>query len=75
MFEKVKEIIADQLSVDAEGITLETTFQEDLGADSLDLFQMIMALEEEFGVEISNDEVEKLSTVGDIIAYVEKLKN
>jgi len=71
MLEKVKEIIADQLDQDVTQITETTSFQEDLGADSLDIFQMIMALEEEFGVEIGNDEAEKIKTVSDVVNYIQ----
>ncbi len=56
MFERMKEIIAEQLSTEADGITLETSFKDDLGADSLDLFELVMALEEEYGEEIPNEE-------------------
>ncbi len=64
-FEKLQQIIADVLSVDVDEITPETTFQEDLGADSLDVFQIIMGVEEEFNIEIPTEEAEKIVTVGD----------
>ncbi len=64
-FEKLQQIIADVLSVDVDEITPETTFTADLGADSLDLFQIIMAVEEEFGIQIPTQEAEKIVTVGD----------
>ena len=70
MLEKMKELIADQLSVEAETITETSTFKEDLGADSLDLFELVMALEDEYNVEIPAEDLEKLSTVGDVIAYL-----
>lgn len=70
MEEKVKEIIAEQLNVSEESIFSNTSFIDDLGADSLDIFQIIMALEEEFEIEISNEEVEKMSTVEDAINYI-----
>lgn len=70
MLEKLKEIIADQLSVEADNITPETTFKEDLEADSLDLFEMIMAIEEEYGVEIPSEELESLLTVQNVIDYL-----
>ena len=70
MLEKLKEIIADQLSVDAESITAESKFKEDLEADSLDLFEMVMALEDEFGIEIPSEDLEKLVTVGDVLKYL-----
>ena len=70
MLEKMKELIADQLSVEAENITEASSFKEDLGADSLDLFELVMALEDEYNVEIQAEDLEKLSTVGDVIAYL-----
>ena len=63
MLEKMKEIIAEQLSVDAESVTETSSFKEDLGADSLDLFELVMALEDEYSVEIPAEELEKMSTV------------
>ena len=71
-FEKLKKIIAEVLNVDEEEITMETTFVDYLGADSLDVFQIIMGLEEEFDIEIPNEEAEKIVTVGDA---VEQIKN
>ena len=71
-FEKLKKIIAEVLNVDEEEITMETTFVDDLGADSLDVLQIIMGLEEEFDIEIPNEEAEKIVTVGDA---VEQIKN
>ena len=71
-FEKLKKIIAEVSNVDEEEITMETTFVDDLGADSLDVFQIIMGLEEEFDIEIPNEEAEKIVTVGDA---VEQIKN
>ena len=71
-FEKLKKIIAEVLNVDEEEITMETTFVDDLGADSLDVFQIIMGLEEEFDIEIPNEEAEKIVTVG---VAVEQIKN
>ena len=72
MLEKMKEIIAEQLSTEADGITAETSFKEDLGADSLDLFELVMSLEEEFGVEIPSEDLEKIVTVGDVIEYLKE---
>jgi len=69
-FERIRKIIAEQLHEAEENITEETSFQDDLGADSLDIFQIIMALEEEFELEISNEDAEKISTVGDVVEYV-----
>lgn len=71
-FEKLQEIISEVLNVDADDITLNTTFVDDLGADSLDIFQIIMGIEEEFGIEIPNDAAENIATVGDA---VEQIKN
>lgn len=71
-FEKIKAIIAEVLNVDENEITMETTFADDLGADSLDVFQIIMGLEEEFDIEIANEVAENIVTVGDA---VEQIKN
>ncbi len=71
-FEKIKAIIAEVLNVDENEIKMETTFTDDLGADSLDVFQIIMGLEEEFDIEIANEDAEKIVTVGDA---VEQIKN
>lgn len=73
MLEKVKEIVAESLGVEAEKITAESSFQKDLGADSLDLMDMVMALEDEYGVEIPTDDLGQLVTVGDVVKYIEKL--
>ena len=70
MLEKMKEIIADQLSVDADSITEASYFKEDLGADSLDLFELVMALEDEYSVEIPAKDLENLATVGDVMNYL-----
>ena len=69
--EKIKSIIAEQLGVKVEEVTPQASFIDDLGADSLDTVELIMALEEEFNVEIPDEEAEKLTTVGDAIKYVE----
>ena len=65
MLEKMKELIADQLSVDADSITEASSFKDDLGADSLDLFELVMALEDEYSVEIPAEDLENLASVGD----------
>ncbi|MDE7061899.1 MAG: acyl carrier protein [Lachnospiraceae bacterium] len=70
MFEKVKEMICEQLNLDGMNITQESNFKEDLGADSLDLFELVMSFEEEFGVEIPSEDLEKILTVGDVIEYM-----
>jgi len=72
--ERVREIIVEQLGVNAEQVVPEAKFVEDLGADSLDTVELVMALEEEFGAEIPDEEAEKLTTVGEAIAYIENLK-
>ncbi|NLZ49834.1 MAG: acyl carrier protein [Clostridiales bacterium] len=70
VFEKVREIIADKLSLDEDEITMESSFVDDLGADSLDLVELVMALEDEFDMEIPDEEVEKVTTVGDVVEYI-----
>ena len=70
MLEKMKDIIAEQLNADGVEITEAISFKDDLGADSLDLFELVMGLEEEYGVEIPSEDLESLSTVGDVIAYL-----
>ena len=71
-FEKLKKIIAEVLNVDEEEITMDTTFVDDLGADSLDIFQIIMGIEEEFDIEIDNEEAEKITTVQDAVEQIKK---
>lgn len=70
VFEKVKDIIIEQLGVDEEEIKMEASFIDDLGADSLDIVELIMALEEEFELEIPDKEAEKIATVGDAVEYI-----
>ena len=72
MLEKIKEIIAESLGTEISTLTEETSFKEDLGADSLDLFEMVMAFEEEFGREIPTEDLEQLTTIGAVVAYLEK---
>lgn len=74
VFEKVKQIIAEQFNISEDEITLSTAFADDLNADSLDIFQVVMAIEEEFEIEISNDDAEKVSTVGDVVEYIKEQK-
>ena len=69
--ERVKEIIVEQLSVNAEQVTQNAKFIEDLGADSLDVVELVMAFEEQFGVEVPDEDAEKLQTVGDVVKYIE----
>ena len=71
-FEKIRSIISDQMSISEDKITLETSFTEDLGADSLDIFQIISELEEEFNMEFSNDAAEKVKTVADAVEYIKE---
>ena len=70
--EKVKDIIVQQLSVNAEQVTPNASFVEDLGADSLDTVELVMAFEEEFSVEVPDEDAEKLQTVGDVVKYIEE---
>ncbi len=69
--DRVKKIVVEHLGVDAEEVTPEANFTDDLGADSLDIVELVMAFEEEFGVEIPDDAAEKITTVGDAIAYID----
>ena len=71
MFEKIRDLIVEEVGVDADQVTMEASFKNDLNIDSLDLFEMVMALEEEFDVEIPSEDLEKMDTVGDIVAYIE----
>lgn len=70
MLEKIKEMVAEQLNVEAADITAETSFKEDLGADSLDLFELVTNLEDEYEIEIPSEELEKLTTVGAVADYL-----
>ena len=72
--DKVKSIIVEQLGVDEEEVTPDASFVDDLGADSLDTVELVMAFEEEFDLEISDEEAEKIRTVGDVVAYIESHK-
>ena len=74
MFEKIREIVVEQLGVEEEKVTLDSSFVDDLGADSLDIVELVMALEEAFGVEIPDSEAEKISTVGDVVEYGKNLQ-
>lgn len=74
MLEKIKEIAAEALGADVGTMTAETSFKEDLGADSLDLFEMVMTLEEEFNVEIPSEDLEQIQTIGDVESYIQKLQ-
>ncbi|MGE5673908.1 MAG: acyl carrier protein [Mycobacterium leprae] len=72
IFDKVKAIIVDQLGVEEEEVTIESAFIEDLGADSLDIVELIMALEEEFEIEVPDEDAEKLLTVSDAVNYIKE---
>ena len=72
--QRVKDIIVEQLGVKPDQVTPEAKFVEDLGADSLDIVELIMALEEEFGIEVPDEQAEKLQSVGDVIKYIEDLQ-
>ncbi|MDU7693448.1 MAG: acyl carrier protein [Helicobacter sp.] len=74
VFDEVKEVVVEQLSVDANQVKAEAEFQKDLGADSLDVVELVMALEEKFGIEIPDEQAEKITTVGDAVAYIEANK-
>lgn len=71
VFEKVKSIVADQLDVEEEKVTAEASITEDLGADSLDVVDLVMSIEEEFDIEIPDEAVENIKTVGNIVSYIE----
>ena len=71
VFEKVRDILCEQLDVDEEKVTMEANITDDLGADSLDIVDLVMSLEEEFDVEVPDEEVENIKTVGDIVKYIE----
>ena len=72
-FDKVRDIVVEQLGSEADEVTLESTFIDDLGADSLDVVELVMALEEKFEVEIPDTEAEKLISIADVVNYIEKL--
>lgn len=74
MLEKIQELVAEGLGVEASEVTESASFKDDLGADSLDLFELVMSLEEEFGVEIPTEDLENIATVGDVIKYIEAHK-
>lgn len=74
VFEKLKEIISEQLEVEAEDITMESNIMDDFDADSLDLVDIVMSVEDEFGVEVPEDAVEKMKTVGDVVNFIEENK-
>mgnify|MGYP003548219771 FL=1 len=69
-FDKVRDIVVDQLGVEADEVNIDSTFIDDLGADSLDIVELIMAFEEEFGIEIPDEAAEKIKTVQDVVSYI-----
>lgn len=71
MFEKIRDLISEKLGVEQEDIAMETSFEDDLEADSIALFELVMAIEEEFEIEIDDESIEKISTVGDIVNYLQ----
>ena len=73
-FEKVRDIVVDQLGVEPDEVAIESTFIDDLGADSLDIVERIMACEEEFGIEIPDEAAEKIKTVQDVVSYIDQNK-
>jgi acyl carrier protein len=70
IYDKVKSVIVDQLNVEEDDVTEDATFVDDLGADSLDIVELVMALEEEFGISIPDEQAEKIKTVGDAVSYI-----
>ncbi len=75
MFERIRELVAEKAGVDPEDITMETSFADDLEADSITLFELVMAIEDEFDIEIDDESIEKIETVGDIVKYLEELNS
>ncbi len=73
MFERIREIVADKVGIDEADITMETSFADDLDADSITLFELVMALEDEFNIEIDDESIEQIKTVGDIVNYLEEI--
>ena len=71
-FDKVRDIMVEQLGVEADDVTIESTFIDDLGADSLDIVELIMAFEEEFSIEIPDEDAEKIKTVQDVVSYIDQ---
>lgn len=74
MFERIRELIAEKVGVDPEEILMETSFADDLEADSITLFELVMAIEDEFDIEVDDESIEKIVTVGDIVNYLEEIK-
>lgn len=74
VYEEVKQLIVERMGVDASKITPKTTFKDDLGADSLDIVELVMEMEDQFGVEVSDDDADNMTTVGEVAAFIEKNK-
>ena len=75
MFERIKELVAEKVGVEPEDISLETSFTDDLEADSITLFELVMAIEDEFDIEVDDESIEKIKTVGDIVKYLEEINS
>lgn len=74
IFDKLKELVVDQLGVEEDEVTMEASMQDDLGADSLDLVDLVMSVEEEFGVKVADEDLENIKTVGDIVKFIDANK-
>lgn len=75
MFERIRELVAEKVGVEPEDITMETSFTDDLEADSITLFELVMAIEDEFDIEVDDESIEKIETVGDIVKYLEEMNS
>lgn len=73
MFERIRELVAEKVGVESEDISMETSFTDDLEADSITLFELVMAIEDEFDIEVDDESIEKIETVGDIVRYLEDI--
>ena len=74
VFEKIRQILCDQLDVEEDDVTMESNIAEDLGADSLDVVDLVMSIEDEFEIEVPDDQVENIKTVADVVSYIESVK-
>jgi acyl carrier protein len=75
MFERIRDLVAEKVGIEPEGISLETSFADDLDADSITLFELVMAIEDEFDIEVDDESIEKIETVGDIVRYLQEIDN
>ncbi|NLK65317.1 MAG: acyl carrier protein [Tissierellia bacterium] len=75
MFERIRELVAEKVGIEPEDISMETSFADDLDADSITLFELVMAIEDEFDIEVDDESIEKIETVGDIVKYLEEINN